>query len=148
MSATSVARAATPAAGWGVGDVVRATGATVVQRGSAVDFTGLEQMGRVTIAYEPVWAIGTGQVASPQDASAVHQMIRRSVADLYNQDTAGELRIQYGGSVNASNARDLFAEPQIDGGLVGGASLDSQQFKAIVEAAVQATEEKREASTA
>ena len=107
-----------------------------------------EQMGRVAIAYEPVWAIGTGQVASPQDASAVHQIIRRSVADLYDQDTAGGLRIQYGGSVNAANARDLFGEPQIDGGLVGGASLDSPQFKAIVEAAVQATEKKREAPTA
>ncbi len=107
-----------------------------------------QQMGRVAIAYEPVWAIGTGQVASPQDAAAVHQIIRRSVADLYDQDTAGGLRIQYGGSVNASNARDLFCEPQIDGGLVGGASLDSAQFTAIVEAAVVATKKKREASTA
>ncbi|MEE8154881.1 MAG: triose-phosphate isomerase [Phycisphaerales bacterium] len=107
-----------------------------------------EQMGRVAIAYEPVWAIGTGQVARPEDAAAVHRIIRRSVADLFDEETAGELRIQYGGSVNAANAQDLFADPQIDGGLVGGASLDSQQFKAIVEAAVQATEKKREASTA
>ena len=95
-----------------------------------------EQMQHVTIAYEPVWAIGTGKVAKKEDAASAHTIIRQSISDLYSTDIAQQTRIQYGGSVNAKNARDLFSEPQIDGGLVGGASLDSGQFAAIVEAAI------------
>ncbi len=110
----------------------------VAQLMAGLRYVAPKQMGQVTIAYEPVWAIGTGQMASPQDAAAVHRIIRRSLADLFDDDTAEALRIQYGGSVNAANAAELFSEPQIDGGLIGGASLDSAKFKAIVEAAAGA----------
>ena len=106
---------------------------------------GIDQLRRVTIAYEPVWAIGTGKVAGPGDAEAVHRLVRRNIADLYDEDAARSIRIQYGGSVNADNAADLFARGEIDGGLVGGASLDAEQFMAIVRAAVEAKEVIREA---
>lgn len=84
------------------------------------------------VAYEPVWAIGTGKTASPEQAQATHAFIREFVAQ-YDKDSADRLSILYGGSVNAGNARDLFAMPDIDGGLVGGASLDARQFVEIVE---------------
>ena len=106
---------------------------------------GIDQLRQVTIAYEPVWAIGTGKVAGPGDAEAVHRLVRRNIADLYDEDAARSIRIQYGGSVNADNAADLFARGEIDGGLVGGASLDAEQFMAIVRAAVEAKEVIREA---
>ena len=93
---------------------------------------------RLSIAYEPVWAIGTGEVATPADAAAVHDLIRSSVADHLGDDVAGSIRIQYGGSVKATNAADLFAQPEIDGALVGGASLEAEQFVNIVRAAVEA----------
>lgn len=83
------------------------------------------------IAYEPVWAIGTGQTASPEQAQAVHQAIRALVAS-FDQEDANELTILYGGSVNDKNAASLFAMPDVDGGLVGGASLNAQQFVEIV----------------
>lgn len=95
-----------------------------------------KQMQRVTIAYEPVWAIGTGKVAKKEDAASAHAVIRQSISDLYSPNIAQQTRIQYGGSVNAKNASELFLESQIDGGLVGGASLDSGQFAAIVQAAI------------
>jgi triosephosphate isomerase len=97
-----------------------------------------EQITRVIIAYEPVWAIGTGRTASPEDAQSVHGLIRRTVAERYDETSADSIRIQYGGSVKASNARDLFSQPDVDGGLVGGASLDGDQFAQIIEAAVDA----------
>ncbi len=96
------------------------------------------QMDQLTIAYEPVWAIGTGQVAGPDQAAEVHRVLRAAIGDLYDDDVAESIRLQYGGSVKAKDAPGLFACPEIDGGLIGGASLDPEQFKAIVGAAVDA----------
>jgi triosephosphate isomerase len=98
----------------------------------------IEQMRQVIIAYEPVWAIGTGRNATPQDAQAAHKVIRSTLAGLYDQDIANRMRIQYGGSVNAKNAAELFSQPDIDGGLIGGASLKSDEFITITQLAVQA----------
>ncbi|HET6451956.1 MAG TPA: triose-phosphate isomerase [Spirochaetia bacterium] len=87
---------------------------------------------RVTIAYEPVWAIGTGKNATPQDADAVHAFIRRLVTDLYSRAAADALLIQYGGSVKPENVKDLMGMANIDGALVGGASLKKETFLPIV----------------
>jgi triosephosphate isomerase (TIM) len=87
---------------------------------------------KVVIAYEPVWAIGTGVTASPWQAQEMHQFIRRLIAEKYGKSTAKELSILYGGSVNAKNAKELFAQPDVDGGLVGGASLKAEEFLTIV----------------
>lgn len=95
----------------------------------------VEQMRQVVIAYEPVWAIGTGRNATPGDAQAVHAAIRTELARLYDGATADMTRIQYGGSVKPGNATELAAQPDIDGFLVGGASLKSEDFLAIVKAA-------------
>ncbi|MFM8283207.1 MAG: triose-phosphate isomerase [Planctomycetaceae bacterium] len=89
---------------------------------------------RLVIAYEPVWAIGTGKVATPAQAQAVHALIRRELAALAGADTAAGVRIQYGGSVKPDNAADLAAQADIDGALVGGASLDADGFLAIAAA--------------
>ena len=91
-----------------------------------------EQMLTVVIAYEPVWAIGTGKVATPQQAEEVHLAIRKMMEERYNKEVAGAVRIQYGGSVKPDNARDLLAQPNIDGALVGGAALKVDQFLGIV----------------
>ncbi|MDP6924481.1 MAG: triose-phosphate isomerase [Candidatus Scalindua sp.] len=91
-----------------------------------------EQVKRLTIAYEPVWAIGTGKTATPEQANEVHAFIRDTMRDKYDDDTAQRIRIQYGGSVNAENAKQLLGQPEIDGALVGGASLDSNSFLDIV----------------
>ena len=91
-----------------------------------------EQANRLTIAYEPVWAIGTGKTATPAQANEVHAFIRSTMRDKYDDNTAQHIRIQYGGSVNAGNAKQLLSQPQIDGALVGGASLDSSSFLDIV----------------
>jgi triosephosphate isomerase len=93
------------------------------------------QMREVVIAYEPIWAIGTGKTASPEQAQEMHAFIRKSMARHFDPDTAEAVRILYGGSIKADNARDLFSQPDIDGGLVGGASLDAASFCAIIEAA-------------
>ena len=93
------------------------------------------QMARVTIAYEPVWAIGTGRTATPDIAQTTHHAIREHLAHMYSQDIAQETRIQYGGSVKPSNASDLLAPPDVDGFLVGGASLVSDDFMDIIESA-------------
>jgi triosephosphate isomerase len=90
-----------------------------------------EQMPRVTIAYEPVWAIGTGKTATPQDAEDIHAFIRRHIAKLYSQKVADEVIIQYGGSMKAANAAELLAQKDIDGGLIGGASLKAETFVPI-----------------
>ncbi len=90
---------------------------------------------RLTVAYEPVWAIGTGKVASPQDAQDAHQKIRAVLAGLFSQETADSIRIQYGGSMKPENAAELLAQPDIDGGLIGGAALKADAFASIVEAA-------------
>ena len=93
----------------------------------------------LVVAYEPVWAIGTGDTATPGDAESMHAAIRTVTADLYDEDVGAELRILYGGSVNPGNAGALFDRPGVDGGLVGGASLDARAFADIVHAAVVST---------
>jgi triosephosphate isomerase len=95
---------------------------------------GLKLSDRLAIAYEPVWAIGTGKTATPDQAQEVHAMIRGLVADLYDSSLADHLRIQYGGSVKPGNAADLMAKDDIDGALVGGASLKAKDFADIVRA--------------
>jgi triosephosphate isomerase len=87
---------------------------------------------KVVIAYEPIWAIGTGRNAEPSDAGQVIALIRRTVGELAGADVAQGMRIQYGGSVKAGNIRDFMAHPEIDGALVGGASLDPEEFALIV----------------
>lgn len=96
-----------------------------------------EQMSKLTIAYEPVWAIGTGKTATPDDAQAAHAAIRGCLATIYNDQIAQSVRIQYGGSVKPANAAELFGQPDIDGGLIGGASLKADDFVAILEAAAK-----------
>lgn len=86
----------------------------------------------VLIAYEPVWAIGTGKTATPEQANEVHAAIRSLVGELYGQPAAADMRIQYGGSVKPDNVKQLMAQPDIDGALVGGASLKTDQWEAIV----------------
>jgi triosephosphate isomerase len=93
---------------------------------------------RLVIAYEPIWAIGTGRPATAEGANEVIGAIRRIVADMWSQAAAAAVRIQYGGSVTAANAAELFAQPEIDGALVGGASLKAAEFAAIVRAAAPA----------
>ncbi len=92
-------------------------------------------LSRVVIAYEPVWAIGTGRTAKPADAQAVHAAIRARVAERFDGGAADALRILYGGSVKPNNAAELLGQADIDGALVGGASLSADSFLAIVEAA-------------
>jgi triosephosphate isomerase len=92
-------------------------------------------MSAVTIAYEPVWAIGTGRTATPQQAQDVHALIRGLLKQQFGATVADGLRIQYGGSVKADNAQALMSQPDIDGALVGGASLKADSFAAIVKAA-------------
>ena len=96
----------------------------------------LEDALKTVIAYEPVWAIGTGRAATPEGAnSVIAQHIRAVIGELYGADAAASLRIQYGGSVTAANAAELLAQPDIDGALVGGASLKVADFGVIVKAA-------------
>jgi triosephosphate isomerase (TIM) len=88
-------------------------------------------LANVVIAYEPIWAIGTGLTASPQQAQDMHAFIRASLANQYNQALANDMSILYGGSVKAGNAREIFSQPDVDGGLVGGAALVAEDFAAI-----------------
>lgn len=92
-----------------------------------------EQVASMVVAYEPIWAIGTGQTATAQDAQDVCSAIRREVGVLFGADTAQSVRIQYGGSVKAANIAELMAQPDIDGALVGGASLDPDEFARIIQ---------------
>ena len=101
---------------------------------TVLERSGIEGFRRAVVAYEPVWAIGTGRTATPEQAQAVHAFIRDKFASR-DGIIAGQLRILYGGSVNGSNAADLFAREDIDGGLVGGASLKARDFLAIRDAA-------------
>ncbi|HFX17703.1 MAG TPA: triose-phosphate isomerase [Flavobacteriales bacterium] len=90
---------------------------------------------KIVIAYEPVWAIGTGETATPEQAQEMHQFIRESLAKKYGRDLANHVRILYGGSVKPGNAKEIFSQPDVDGGLIGGASLNANDFNAIIEAA-------------
>lgn len=99
--------------------------------GSLAGFSA-EQVAKVVIAYEPVWAIGTGKVATPAQAEEVHGDLRRMLESRYNSQLASAVRIQYGGSVKPDNAAELLAQPNIDGALVGGASLKADSFLGIV----------------
>ena len=103
-------------------------------RGALSEFRGADLHGLV-IAYEPIWAIGTGLTATPEQAQHVHAIIRDFLSDLLGDTVAAQTRIQYGGSVKPDNAAELLAEPDIDGALVGGAALDPDSFAAIVMAA-------------
>jgi triosephosphate isomerase len=126
-------------------DPILCIGETLAQREGNATFLVLEQqmrgglagiaaeeMRRVVIAYEPVWAIGTGKTATPEQAQEVHAFLRNLLTTLYGKTLAEDLRIQYGGSVNAGNIQVLMALPDVDGALVGGASLDAASFAQIV----------------
>jgi triosephosphate isomerase len=93
-----------------------------------------EQLLKVVIAYEPIWAIGTGKTASSAQAQEIHAFIRSVLAIKYGADLADQISILYGGSVKAANAVELFSQPDVDGGLVGGASLIAPEFTAIINA--------------
>ena len=110
---------------------------TVIRRQIDGSLAGLspQQMAGIVIAYEPVWAIGTGEVATPQQAEEVDSALRKIVKDSYNDSIANSVRIQYGGSVKPENAAELLDRPDIDGALVGGASLKVEQFLGIAEKA-------------
>jgi triosephosphate isomerase len=97
--------------------------------------TTAEQARRLTLAYEPVWAIGTGRNATPEQAQEVHAAIRNLLAALFGADTAATIRIQYGGSVKPENAGAILGQPDVDGALVGGASLNADSFLQIARAA-------------
>ena len=104
------------------------------QLDALLDAGGIATFGNMIVAYEPVWAIGTGKTATPEQAQAVHALIREKIAK-HNAAIGAELRIIYGGSVKPDNAATLFAQKDIDGGLIGGAALDAESFLAICEAA-------------
>jgi triosephosphate isomerase (TIM) len=108
--------------------------AAVIKEQFDGSFNGItaEQMRSIVIAYEPVWAIGTGKVATPQQAEEVHADLRKLIETRYNAEVASAVRIQYGGSVKASNSGELMRQPDIDGALVGGAALVADDFLGIV----------------
>ena len=101
----------------------------------SLDSLSEKELQEIVVAYEPVWAIGTGRNATPQQAQEAHAFIRQILAKISDETTADKIRIQYGGSVKPENARDLMTQPDIDGALVGGASLDPRSFAKIVKAA-------------
>ena len=106
---------------------------TVAQLTAALDGLSAEQIGRVVVAYEPVWAIGTGEVAGADDAQQMCAALRAELERLAGEETAASVRILYGGSVKAASAPELLAQPDVDGALVGGASLDADEFVRIVQ---------------
>ena len=122
----------------------RHAGATekILERQLLSDAKGLtaQQMRRLVIAYEPIWAIGTGETASPEDAEEGARFIREVIHERYKDETAMSVRILYGGSVKPENAAELVAQPNVDGALIGGASLDPDQFAQIVMAVSRAAE--------
>ena len=93
-----------------------------------------EQWKNIVLAYEPVWAIGTGETATPEQAQEMHAFIRKTISDAYNQEVADGVTILYGGSVKPANAEEIFSKPDVDGGLIGGASLKCDDFIDIVKA--------------
>jgi len=114
-------------------DASRTNDILVKQTNLALDGMTAKQVSELIIAYEPIWAIGTGKVATVDQAEEACKVIRDRIAEIYCPDTAAKVRIQYGGSVDPSNANDLFAQPNIDGGLVGGASM-KPSFEDVVKA--------------
>ena len=120
-----------------VGEVLeeRETGKTydVLKEQVVKGFAGVEIKNpeNVIIAYEPVWAIGTGKTATPDDAQQIHSYARKVIAKMYDQDAADKIIIQYGGSMNVKNYKELLAQPDVDGGLIGGASLKAETFVPI-----------------
>lgn len=115
--------------------------AEVVSRQVREGFAGLSPQdgAKLVVAYEPIWAIGTGRAATPEDANAIHRdVVRKSLADLFGEDVAKEIQIQYGGSVKPHNAAGFFAQSDIDGALVGGASLKADSFAEIARIAAEA----------
>jgi triosephosphate isomerase len=113
-------------------DAGRTEEKVVGQVKAAVGPLDAEQAAAVVVAYEPIWAIGTGRNASPEDAGQVIRLIRETIGASAGADAAAAVRIQYGGSVKAANIREFMAHPEIDGALVGGASLDPEEFALIV----------------
>jgi triosephosphate isomerase len=120
-------------------EIVRDAGGHVVhctdQLAGALSGVTSEQAESLVIAYEPIWAIGTGKVATPEDAQEVCEAIRKHLGQMYSAELAAGVRVLYGGSVKASNDAEILAQPDIDGALVGGASLDPEEFTAICVAA-------------
>ncbi len=131
----TLSHAMTPIVCVGEGLDIRKSGAhvqyTLDQVTGSLDGIHADQVAGLVIAYEPVWAIGTGEVATPADAQEVCGAIRGHVAQMYSQDVADRVRIQYGGSVKSSNVAAIMSEPDIDGALIGGASLDPDEFVTI-----------------
>lgn len=111
--------------------------AEVVRTQTKIALGGIseKELEKVIIAYEPVWAIGTGKTATAEQANEVNKAIRDLICELYGKAAADKITVQYGGSMNAGNAQELLAQPDVDGGLIGGASLKSADFAAIVAAA-------------
>jgi triosephosphate isomerase len=105
------------------------------QLGRGLAHIGSAEVAKTTLAYEPVWAIGTGRTASPQQAQEAHALLRAQLSDIHGDEIAQAVRIQYGGSVKPHNAAELLGQPDVDGALVGGASLRVDSFRAIIEAA-------------
>lgn len=103
----------------------------LAQIDGALDGMDAEQAAKIVIAYEPIWAIGTGEVATPEDAQEVCGAIRARLAELYTPELADNVRVLYGGSVKSTNVADIMAQPDVDGGLVGGASLKAEEFSKI-----------------
>ena len=99
-----------------------------------LDLVGADGLGRGVVAYEPVWAIGTGRTASPEQAQAVHAFIRGVIAGRFGEAAAENVSILYGGSCKPSNAKEIFSKPDVDGGLIGGAALKCADFKGIIDA--------------
>ncbi|SDU75079.1 triose-phosphate isomerase [Jiangella alkaliphila] len=104
---------------------------TLAQLDGALDGLGAEQAASIVVAYEPVWAIGTGEVATPDDAQELAAAIRERLAKLYGADVAAKVRVLYGGSVKASNVKPIMEQPDVDGALVGGASINADEFALI-----------------
>ena len=113
-------------------DAGQAESVVVAQVSAGLSDVGAAGLQNVVIAYEPVWAIGTGDTATPDDAQSMHATIRRTISELYGAGAAEQVRIQYGGSVKPDNVDELMGQPDIDGALVGGASLTAESFLRIV----------------